>query len=149
MKIISRESTLWKCPNCGRQFERQGQTHSCKPFPLKQHFIRKDAGKALYEKLRKAIRKQVGSFKIESLECCIHFVSTSTFAAVKIFKDKIQLDFSLSYQIKSKRIDGFVKMSAHRYLYYISLHSEDEIDEVLLNWVQEAYDLKVRKKIVV
>lgn len=149
MKIISKKSALWKCPECGRQFERRGQTHSCKPFPLKQHFIAKDRGKALYEKFKKAVREQIRSFKIESLECCIHFVSTSTFAAVKIFKDKIQLDFSLSRQVKSKRMDGFVQMSAHRYLYYINLHREDEIDEELLNWVQEAYDLKDRKEVLV
>lgn len=149
MKTKNEPIKPWKCSRCGRQFERRGQTHSCKSFPLKQHFIGKDTGKALYEKFRKAVSKQVGSFKIESLECCIHFVSTSTFAAVKIFKDKIQLDFSLSRQVKSKRMDGFVQMSAHRYLYYINLHREDEIDEELLNWVQEAYDLKDRKEVLV
>ena len=83
----------------------------------------------LYEKFKQAVKKQVGSFKIESLECCIHFVSTFTFAAVKIFKDKIWIDFSLSRKIKSKRISRHVQMSAHRYLYALDIFNEDEMDE--------------------
>jgi Domain of unknown function (DUF5655) len=139
---------LWKCPKCGRQFERRGQSHSCKPFPLEQHFVGKDTGNALYENFKRSVKKQVGSFKIESLECCIHFVSTFTFAAIKIFKDKIQIDFSLSRKIKSKRINWFVQMSTHRYLYYIDITKEDEIDKELMEWIQEAYDIKDKKAVV-
>ncbi|MDP4261364.1 MAG: DUF5655 domain-containing protein [Bacteroidota bacterium] len=133
---------LWTCPKCGRKFERQGQTHSCRPFLLEQHFEGKPAGKLLYEKLRKAVRKQAGPFKTESLECCIHFVSTCTFAAVKIFRNKIRVDFSLSRKIKSKRFSQAIKMSAHRYFYYIDIYNEDEIDEELVQWIQEAHDKK-------
>lgn len=142
MKTKSEILKLWKCPKCGRQFERHGQSHSCRPFPLEQHFLGKPAGRLLYEKFKEAVKKQVGSFKIESLECCIHFVSTFTFAAVKIFKEKIRVDFSLSRKIKSKRINQYVQMSAHRYLYVIDIMYEDEIDNELMEWIQEANDKK-------
>jgi hypothetical protein len=133
---------LWSCPKCGRQFAKTNQSHSCRPFELTLHFEEKPGGKLLYEKLRRAVTKKVGYFKIESLECCIHFVSTFTFAAVKIFKDKIRVDFSLSRKIKSKRIAEFVQMSAHRYLYVIDIMKEDEIDDELLEWILEAHDKK-------
>jgi Domain of unknown function (DUF5655) len=133
---------LWECPKCGRQFERQGQSHSCKPFDLELHFKGKPEGKLLYEKLKRAVRKEVGSFKVESLECCIHFVSTFTFAAVKIFKDKILVDFALSRKLKSKRFDRFLQLSANRYLYYFDISHADEIDDELLEWIQEAHDKK-------
>lgn len=87
----------------------------------------------------------MGSFKTESLECCIHFVSIFTFAAIKIFKDKIWIDFSLSRKIKSNRIAKVVQMSAHRYLYVIDIFNEDEIDEELMEWIQEAHDKKSKK----
>jgi len=133
---------LWKCPKCGRQFERKNQSHSCKDFPLEQHFYRKEKGKMLYEKFRMAVKNQLGFFKIESLECCIHFVSTFTFAAIKIFKDKIRVDFSLDHKIESKQIKKYTQMSANRYLYYIDIISEDEIDGDLMEWIQEAYNKK-------
>ena len=149
MKTKIEHTKLWTCPKCGRKFERTGQSHSCSPFPLEQHFKGKPSGKLLFEKFKQAVKKQAGPFKIESLKCCIHFVSTFTFAAVKIFKDKIRVDFSLSRKIKSKRIYQFVQMSAHRYLYVINILTEDEIDEELMEWIKEALDKKKEKAEIV
>jgi cytoplasmic iron level regulating protein YaaA (DUF328/UPF0246 family) len=126
-------------PQMWRQFERKGQTHSCKFFPLEEHFKGKDRGKALYEKFKDAIKNRLGDFKIESLECCIHFVSTFTFAAVKIFKDKIVVDFSLERNLGTERAQKNIQFSAHRYLYYITVKNENEIDDELIEWIWEAY----------
>jgi hypothetical protein len=133
---------LWTCSKCGRQFERHGQSHSCRLLSLTLHFEGKPAGKSLDEQLVKAVRKNIGAFNIESLQCCVHFVSTFTFAAVKIFKDKIRVDFSLDRKIKSKRINRIVQMSAHRYLFVVDIMNEDEIDTELIQWIQEAYSKK-------
>jgi hypothetical protein len=78
------------------------------------------------------------------LECCIHCVSTFTFAAVKIFKKKIRVDFSLSRKIKNKRFIQFTPMSAHRYLYCVDVMSEEDIDAELIEWIEEAHDKKVQ-----
>jgi hypothetical protein len=142
LKSKSGIKKLWTCPKCGRQFGRHGQFHSCRPFPLALHFEGKPAGKSLYEQLTKAVKKNIGAFKIESLECCIHFVSTFTFTAVRVFKDKIRVDFSLNHKFRSRRINQFVQISAHRYLYVIDIMKEDDIDEELIEWIQEAHDKK-------
>lgn len=133
---------LWECPKCGRKFERRGQSHSCSPYKLDKHFAGKPEEKILYQKLKKAVKQRTGPFKIESLSCCIHFVSTFTFTAVKIMKNKIRVDFSLGRKLKSKRIADVVQMSAHRYLYVVDIGSEDEIDDELMEWIQEARDKK-------
>lgn len=140
MKTKSEIVKLWECPKCKRQFKRKGQTHSCKISPIEQHFSNKEKGKELYEKFQMILKDKFGDFKIESLECCIHFVSTFTFVAVKIFKDKIRIDFSLNEKLESKKIKQSIQMSANRYLYYIDIYNEKEIDEELLNWIQKAYD---------
>ena len=129
---------LWKCPKCGRKFERHEQTHSCRSFPLEQHFVNKPGGKLLFSKFKQAAKKQVGSFKLESLECCIHFVSTFTFAAVKILKDKIRVEFSLGRKLKNRHITKSLQISAYRYAYYIDILNEDGINDELLEWVKEA-----------
>lgn len=145
MKAKSETIKLWSCPKCGRQFKRQGQSHSCRLFPVEQHFEGKPEGKQLYRIFKMAVRKHVGPFKIESLECCIHFVSTFTFVAVKILRDKISVDFSLSRKIRSNRISHVIQMSARRYLYVIDILKEDEIDEVLLKWIKEAINKNSNK----
>jgi uncharacterized C2H2 Zn-finger protein len=140
LKTETEIAKLWKCPNCGRKFQRQKQSHSCKPYPIELHFKGKPGGKLLYEKLKTEIRNKVGFFKIESLECCIHFVSTFTFSAVKIFKDKIQVDFTLSRNLRTKRFSKFLQMSANRYLYYFDITTTSGIDDELLEWIREAHD---------
>ena len=134
--------TLWACPKCGREFERKGQSHSCRVFPLERHFEGKPGGKLLYEKFKQAVEKRIGLFKVDSVECCIHFVHSSTFLAVKVFKDKIQVEFGLNHPVESRRVGKFAQISANRYLHYVDVDTEDEIDEELMEWAQEAHDLK-------
>jgi hypothetical protein len=136
----------WTCPKCGRSFERHNQSHSCKNFPVEQHFEGKPYGKMLYKELARAVKLQLGNFKTESLECCIHFVTSFTFAAVKISKHKIIVDFSLSRKIKSKRIKQAVQISANRYLYYADVNTADEIDSTLIAWLIEAANKKTLEK---
>ncbi len=133
---------LWTCPKCGRPFERQNQSHSCKLYPLVKHFEGKAAGKLLYDTLIQAIRGKIGPYKIQSLECCIHLDSSFTFAAVKISASKIELHFGLRYKTSSKRFKKVIQLSANRYLYYIDIYSAGEIDAALLEWILEAYTMK-------
>jgi hypothetical protein len=140
------ENKLWTCPKCGRQFARTGQSHSCKPFALEQHFEGKESSKPLYNKFKKAVKENTGPFKVESLECCIHFVKTSTFLAVKIMKNKIRVDFSLDHKIKSKRIVKSLQMSANRFLYVIDIADENQINKELLEWISESRDKKKVKQ---
>ena len=133
---------LWTCPKCGRQFERKGQMHSCKLFPLENHFKGKDRSKILYEKFKDSVKDRLGDFKIESLECCIHFVGTFTFVAIKILENKIVVDFSLDHSLEKERANKNMQLSTHRYLYNIEIKDENDIDDELMEWVEEAYSIK-------
>ncbi|WP_026898257.1 DUF5655 domain-containing protein [Daejeonella oryzae] len=130
---------LWRCPKFSRQFHRNGQTNSCRIFALEQHFHNKPTGKILFEEFKSAVNKSLVSFKIESLKCCIHLVNVNTFAAVKVFRNKIRVDFSLSRLIENKRIKKSIQMSAHRYLYHVDIFEAEEIDKELMGWIGEAY----------
>lgn len=99
----------------------------------------------MYEKFKQEVKKQIGAFKIESLECCIHFVSTFTFMAVKIFRQEIRVDFSLNRKIKSKRIKQLVRLSAHRFLFVVDITQEEEIDKELMEWIGEAHDKGIKE----
>jgi hypothetical protein len=129
---------IWVCPKCGRKFKRLGQSHSCKAFPLQEHFEGKPDSTLLYKKFMKALKKKIGYFKIDSLECCIHFVSDFTFASIKVLKQHIEVGFSLNHFISSKKIKNCKRLSVNRYLYYVKILDEADIDEILLKWIVEA-----------
>ena len=138
---------LWTCPKCRRQFAKRNQSHSCKVFPLQKHFEGKEKGQALYDKLTRAIKKNIGLFKVDPVECCIHLVKIYTFAAIKVLKDKIRIDFTLPGKVKNKRLIPSVQMSANRYLYYVDISAEEEIDDELMGWLKVACQVQKETKI--
>lgn len=132
----------WVCPTCRRQFERRNQGHSCRRYALAEHFKRRPVAHALYDALRAATTREVGRFRVESLPCCIHFVSTFTFAAVRVLTDRIRVDFTAPRPRKSRRVHRCIKMSAHRYLCLVDVTTPAEIDDQLLAWIRAAHDVR-------
>jgi hypothetical protein len=99
--------------------------------------------------LKAPLSNRLTPFKIESLECCIYFVSTFTFATAKIFTDKIEVHFGLGRKIKSQRINQCVQLPANGYLYYVTINTTDEIDDTLMEWIKEAQNKKTEKAVTV
>ena len=132
---------LWSCPRCKRQFIKKNQAHSCVAYPLAKHFNNKEYAKELFGYLKKKITKKIGPVKIESLPCCIHFVSSYTFGACWALKDRIRIDFRTDYKIKTKKPHKMIKMSVNRYLYYFDLKEKKGIDKELLGWMRQSYAL--------
>jgi len=136
-------ASIWRCPKCGRRFEKTGQSHSCSVVPVEAHFKGKDkAAVALYSELKEKIKKGVGRFKVDSIPCCIHFVSTSTFAAVRILKKKIRVTFTLDLEIESPRIYKSTRYSSGRFLHAVDIESRSQIDKELLGWISQAYRIR-------
>jgi len=112
---------------------------------LNKHFKGKEEiARPLYNKLKAKIKEDIGPFKVESLPCCIHLVSTFTFAAVYALRKEIRIHFTLDHKLESSRIDKFTQMSANRFLYSIDIEDEKEIDEELMSWLKQAYNLRKR-----
>lgn len=133
---------MWQCPKCKREFQKNNQSHSCTNYPLERHFEGKERGKDLFDDLKTKIVKNIGPVKIESLPCCIHFVSSYTFAACWATKTGIKIDFSSQKEIKIKREHKLNHMSANRYLYFIDINNENEINPELIGWLKDSYHLK-------
>lgn len=133
---------MWKCNKCHRSFAKNNQSHSCVVFPLEEHFKNKENQREFFNHYIDFIRKNIGDFKIEAVPCCIHLVSTYTFSAVWVMKDKIRIDFMLPDKLTSKRITKIEQPSANRYVHYLEIEKEEDLDEELLNWLKQAYFLK-------
>jgi len=136
---------LWKCPKCGRKFEKIKQVHSCTIYPVAKHLKGKKFATELYDELKAKIKKAAGPFYIESLPCCIHFVASGTcftFAATYAMKDRLRLHFGLSRKIASKRIRKYAQTAASKYTYELDIMDKKEFDKELLDWLKEAYNMK-------
>jgi len=129
---------MWKCPKCKREFAKKGQQHSCTVYPLAKHFKNKEFAKALYDELLDKLEKKAGRIKIESLPCCVHFVSSYSFGAAYALKDGIRVHFSLRRKIASPRISRSAQIAANRFQYGIDIKEKSEIDSELLGWLKEA-----------
>jgi hypothetical protein len=135
----------WTCNKCGRSFEKKDQPHSCVYYPVEKHLKNKDYAKKLYNELKKTIKNKIGNFKIESLPCCIHLVTTKTnytFMCVYALKDGIKIHFTLPAEVRSSRLPHLTKMSAGRYLYELGIKTKDEINSELIAWLKKGYNMK-------
>ncbi len=133
---------MWKCPKCGRIFEKQGQVHSCRKKPLDEHFIHKDLAKTIFDSLVKEINQVIGTVEIISIPCCIHLFGKNDFLAALPKKDRLEIRFSMNRIIDSPRIRQSVPLSKSSYKICIDLYSTNEIDGKLIEWIKESYHLK-------
>jgi len=141
--MVERSPKLWTCPKCKRKFMKKNQVHSCKEYPLDNHFKgREKIARPLFNYLKGKIKEDIGHFKIVSLPCCIHLATSFSFAGVYALRDRIRIFFTFDYELKNPRIDKFTKMSKNRYLYSIDIKRTDEIDRELLSWLSLAYNMR-------
>jgi len=132
----------WTCPKCKRVFQKKNQMHSCKVFPIEQHFKNKYLAKEVYKYLFNVINKKVGKCKEISLPCCIHWFGNYDFIALLPKKDKLEVRFSLNRKINSPRIFNNFPLSSKNYKVCLYIQNKEEVDEELLKWLKESYALK-------
>jgi uncharacterized C2H2 Zn-finger protein len=132
---------IWKCPKCRRIFRKEKQQHSCKSYPIENHFKGKPYAKDLYSFLKSAIKNNIGPFTVESLPCCIHFVNKKacTFAAVYALRNGIRMHLASGQKPKGPRIKASARISSLRYLFSIDIKDKAGIDAELMGLLKEAY----------
>ena len=110
-------------------------------FLVSQHFEGKEpVVKSIYERILKETRK-FGKVIEEPKKTSIHLVNKSAFAGVATQKVALVLNIKSTLPITHARIKKSEKVSASRYHQEIKLTSPDEVDSVLIGWLQEAYSI--------
>lgn len=96
----------------------------------------------IYKKLIKEVHK-FGLVKIEPKKMSIHLVNRFSFVSVYVRKNNLNLEIHLNHKIKSKRIQKVEQASANRFNHMVQVNSPNEVDDEILGWIKEAYDLKI------
>ena len=106
---------------------------------ISQHFDRKDpAVKSIYERILKETRK-FGKVVEEPKKTSIHLVNKSAFAGIATQKAALVLNIKSAAPIKHARIKKSEQISASRFHQAVKLTSPDDVDSVLIGWLQDAY----------
>lgn len=133
---------MWKCPKCNRSFRNTNQQHSCK-LVSKEDIIEKRSPElqALYKKLS-TIVKGFGPYREEAIAPDVIFFKTkSSFMAVKMKKDHVDIEFFLDHKVDDPSISKFLQISAKRIAYIVPVDREEDITKQLMEWMRYSYEL--------
>jgi len=132
---------MWICPECGRKFARNKQSHSCIEYNPEDLFIGKDQRvRDLYNAL--IIRLNgFGEIEVHSGKWNLTIRRLSTFLTVIIEKTHLTLVFISEEPIEEFPVYQNYHHTANRFSNSIKIESADEIDNQLMGWLRQAWEL--------
>jgi hypothetical protein len=133
---------MWVCPNCSRRFRNANQNHTCHLISKDDLFIKRPAHlKSLYEKIIDVVQR-FGNFREETvMPDVIFFKTKSTFMAVKVKKDHLDIEFFLDHLENIPPVSKYLQTSKHRVAHVVPIDNEEDIDPQLMRWMKHSYDL--------
>jgi len=96
--------------------------------------------RATFDRLISQLR-QFGEIKVAPKQTSIHLEKNSGFAGVHPRKTYFNLEFRTDHKIDDPRITIVQKLSARRFEHTVKLEKESHVDDQLLKWLREAYEL--------
>ncbi len=132
----------WTCPKCKREFKSENQFHSCVVISVEDHFAKRPPRiRDLYHSLMEAVT-DFGPMKTEAVKNAIMVKNGPTFLAIKPRKDHIIVEFALDRPVDEFPVYKVMQYSKSKWAHYLKLDDQADIDELLLGWLREAYDLE-------
>src|SRR5687768_12510358 len=96
--------------------------------------------RAVYERLIAALR-EFGPVREAPKQTSIHLEKNSGFAGIHPRKNALNLEFRTDYPIENPRVVRQQQLSARRYEHTVKLERAEDIDEQLIAWLRDAYNL--------
>jgi predicted transport protein len=136
---------MWTCPKCGREFKRKDQQHTCTLISKEVLFARRPLElKHLYGKIVKQLKK-IGEYREETVRPDVIFFKTkSTFLAVKVKKDHLDIEFFLDHLENVPPVSKYLRTSKNRVAHVVPVDRDEEINEQLIDWIKTSYLLVLK-----
>jgi len=136
------ETVTWTCPQCGRAFARNKQSHSCDARSVASHFEGKDPKLAA---LFNDLVQKLGETRVDAAKTSIHLVSTHAFGGVTVRRDHLRVEFLSRRVLESARIVKTEPLG-RRYAYHVIVRELSDIDKELIDWLAEAQAMQASRK---
>ena len=139
---------MWTCPVCNRVFKRRDQPHSCKLASRADLFDKRPAiFRQLYSKIINSLQS-LGTYHEEAIPPdTIYFKSGSTFLALKLKKNYMEVEFFLDHREEAPSISKFLQTSKNRYAHIVPINQEEDLTTAVLAWIRESYILISKKEL--
>lgn len=133
---------MWTCPKCGRTFKRKDQPHGCHLISIDLLFAKRPRVlKKLYEKIVAVIMK-LGNYRKEAVPSGVIFFKTvSTFLAVRVRKDHLDVGFFLEKIENVPPVSKYIQTSKYRFAHEVPVDRPEDIDHQLISWIKRSYKL--------
>jgi hypothetical protein len=133
---------MWTCPNCKRSFKRKDQQHSCTLISKESLFEKRPAHlKKLYDRIVKEVRR-FGEYREETVRPDVIFFKTkSSFLAVKVKKDHLDVEFFLEKLEAMPPVLKYLQTSKHRVAHLVPVDQPEDINDQLINRIKRSYQL--------
>jgi len=132
---------MWICPECGRKFARNKQSHSCIEYNIEDLFIGKgEIARVLYQALLDRV-KEFGEIEVHAGKWGLTVRHLSTFLSVMIEKNHLTLVFISAEPIDEFPVYQNYPHTGSRFSNSVKIESADEIDDQLIRWLKQAWEL--------
>lgn len=133
---------MWTCPKCKRSFKRRDQQHSCTLITKESLFTKRPPElKKLFDKIEKIV-KSFGESRQETVRPDVIFFKTkSTFLAVKVKKDHLEVEFFLDHPEDIPPVSKYLQISKHRVAHVVPVDRPEDINQQLINWMKNSHGL--------
>jgi hypothetical protein len=133
---------MWTCPKCGRTFKRKDQQHTCTLISKESLFAKRPSElKNLYNMIVKEL-KTFGTYREETVKPDVIFFKTkSTFLAIKVKKDHLDIEFFLDHLEDVPPVSKYLQTSKNRVAHVVPVDKEEEINGQLIAWMKNSYQL--------
>ena len=117
------------------------QTHSCGSYTVEQHLGGKSSDViSLYEQFV-ALVKRCGPVTIVPAKTRIGFQVRMIFTALSVRQRSLDCHVVLSRRLESARFMRIQSLSPRNHVHYFSIKSPEDLDDEVLGWLREAYEV--------
>jgi len=132
----------WTCPDCGRRFGRNRQSHACQPgMSIEEYF---STGPAHEKPIADAVLKHlesVGPVHVDAVSVGLFLKNPRKFAELRPMTKWVALSFSLTRRASHRTILRKVMPYGGRYYHVANLATPADFDDELRDLLTEAYEL--------
>lgn len=131
---------LWICQDCGRRFANRNQTHSCVTITLDESLAEgSPVAVALYEMVADALR-DCGEYRVHPQKTRIAFITTMTFASVRLAERWVDLSLITPRPIDDDRIRRIELYGPTSFASELRIGDANDVDADVRAWLCNAYE---------
>ena len=143
-----KRGSMWRCPECGRQFANRNQSHACGRYTLASHFEGKPpAVRAIFDKVLRVARRN-GPITVLPEKTRIAFQVRMSFAAFVIRRNWVDGHVVLARRVENLRFRRIETFSPKNHLHAFRFESVDDVDTEVSAWLDEAYEIGQQRHLI-